>query len=76
MPILNGIYADTAFDTKEVLQADLNIANNFLYRQKGQLKLDNTIIEEFLPILLTSVLSNDEVHCPIYFKTMIWASVQ
>ena len=32
--------------------------NDFLYRQKGQLKLDNTIIEEFLPILLTSVLSD------------------
>ncbi len=32
--------------------------NNFLYRQKGQLKLDNSIIEEFLPILLTSALSN------------------
>ena len=32
--------------------------NNFLYRQKGQLKLDNTIIEEFLPILLTSALSD------------------
>lgn len=27
--------------------------NDFLYRQKGQLKLDNTIIEEFLPRLLT-----------------------
>ncbi|MGQ4809784.1 hypothetical protein NKDENANG_03215 [Candidatus Entotheonellaceae bacterium PAL068K] len=25
---------------------------NFLYRQKGQLKLDNTILEEFLPQLL------------------------
>jgi len=25
---------------------------DFLYRQKGQLKLDNTIIEEFLPILV------------------------
>lgn len=24
--------------------------NDFLYRQKGQLKLDNTILEEFLPI--------------------------
>ncbi|ONI39238.1 restriction endonuclease [Candidatus Epulonipiscium fishelsonii] len=24
--------------------------NDFLYRQKGQLKLDNTVIEEFLPI--------------------------
>ncbi len=26
--------------------------NDFLYRQKGQLKLDNTIIEEFLPYLI------------------------
>lgn len=26
--------------------------NNFLYRQKGQLKLDNTVIEEFLPHLI------------------------
>ncbi|MBF2017793.1 MAG: Bpu10I family restriction endonuclease [Rivularia sp. T60_A2020_040] len=26
--------------------------NNFLYRQKGQLKLDNTILEEFLPQLV------------------------
>ena len=32
--------------------------NNFLHRQKGQLKLDNTVIEEFLPILLTSALSD------------------
>jgi hypothetical protein len=29
--------------------------DNFLYRQKGQLKLDNSIIEEFLPILVTTV---------------------
>ena len=27
--------------------------NDFLYRQKGQLKLDNSIIEEFLPWLLS-----------------------
>lgn len=32
--------------------------NNFLYRQKGQLKLDNTVIEEFLPIFLTTALSD------------------
>lgn len=32
--------------------------DNFLYRQKGQLKLDNTIIEEFLPLLLTKALSS------------------
>lgn len=32
---------------------------DFLYRQKGQLKLDNTIIEEFLPILVTSTLKSE-----------------
>lgn len=31
--------------------------NDFLYRQKGQLKLDNTIIEEFLPLLVTTALA-------------------
>jgi hypothetical protein len=29
--------------------------DDFLYRQKGQLKLDNSIIEEFLPVLVTTV---------------------
>jgi hypothetical protein len=29
-----------------------NSSEDFLYRQKGQLKLDNTILEEFLPHLL------------------------
>jgi len=33
--------------------------NDFLYRQKGQLKLDNTVIEEFLPIFITKVLKSD-----------------
>ncbi|MEC4895846.1 MAG: Bpu10I family restriction endonuclease [Oscillatoria sp. PMC 1051.18] len=33
--------------------------NNFLYRQKGQLKLDNTILEEFLPRLLGSNLISE-----------------
>lgn len=32
---------------------------NFLYRQKGQLKLDNTILEEFLPLLMIKILSNE-----------------
>jgi hypothetical protein len=31
-------------------------ADDFLYRQKGQLKLDNTIIEEFLPYLVTKTI--------------------
>ena len=30
--------------------------NDFLYRQKGQLKLDNTVIEEFLPHLISKSL--------------------
>lgn len=37
---------DTIFDSE----------NDFLYRQKGQLKLDNTVIEEFLPHLITKCL--------------------
>ena len=32
---------------------------NFLYRQKGQLKLDNTILEEFLPLLVTAALGDE-----------------
>ncbi len=32
--------------------------DNFLYRQKGQLKLDNTILEEFLPRLFDQRLVN------------------
>lgn len=50
--LLNGykrhIEVDLIFDSGE----------DFLYRQKGQLKLDNTIIEEFLPILVTISLEN------------------
>ena len=37
---------DTIFDSE----------SDFLYRQKGQLKLDNTIIEEFLPHLISKAL--------------------
>lgn len=33
---------------------------DFLYRQKGQLKLDNTITEEFMSILAQKCLSNEE----------------
>ncbi len=34
------------------LEVIFDSPGNFLYRQKGQLKLDNTIIEEFLPHLI------------------------
>ncbi|MCT7970200.1 Bpu10I family restriction endonuclease [Laspinema sp. D1] len=39
---------------KRFIELDLifDSSNNFLYRQKGQLKLDNTILEEFLPQLI------------------------
>lgn len=31
-------------------------SNDFIYRQKGQLKIDNSIIEEFLPKLINPIL--------------------
>lgn len=39
---------------KRFIELDLifDSPDNFLYRQKGQLKLDNTILEEFLPQLV------------------------
>jgi len=39
---------------KKYIELDLifNSQEDFLYRQKGQLKLDNTILEEFLPWLV------------------------
>lgn len=38
---------------KQHVELDLifDAGGDFLYRQKGQLKLDNTILEEFLPYL-------------------------
>ena len=38
---------------KNFVEIDIifNSKDDFLYRQKGQLKLDNSILEEFLPIL-------------------------
>lgn len=34
---------------------------DFLYRQKGQLKIDNTIMEEFLPYMIKEALIKDNV---------------
>lgn len=33
--------------------------NDFLYRQKGQLKLDNTVLEEFLPIFVNKCFGSE-----------------
>jgi len=43
----NYIEIDLIFESKE----------DFLYRQKGQLKLDNTILEEYLPLLVNSIFN-------------------
>ena len=42
---------------KKAVELDLvfDSAHDFLYRQKGQLKLDNTVLEEFLPRLVGRV---------------------
>ena len=42
---------------KNFIEIDLIFCSNedFLYRQKGQLKLDNTILEEFLPIFVNCI---------------------
>lgn len=37
------------------LEVVFDSADDFLYRQKGQLKLDNTVVEEFLPHLVAKV---------------------
>ncbi|MDR0668914.1 MAG: Bpu10I family restriction endonuclease [Treponema sp.] len=41
-------------DYKNHIELDLIFSSHedFLYRQKGQLKLDNTVLEEFLPLLV------------------------
>lgn len=38
---------------------------DFLYRQKGQLKLDNTVIEEFLPIFVRKCIVKEFGRCDI-----------
>jgi len=48
---------------KKYIDVDLifDSPNDFLYRQKGQLKLDNSIIEEFLPRLVYPFVPTDIV---------------
>lgn len=55
--LLSGL-VDALNSYKNSVELDLIFDSNddFLYRQKGQLKLDNTILEEFLPRLFDSRL--------------------
>lgn len=56
---------DVIFDSPE----------DFLYRQKGQLKLDNSIIEEFLPHLVEKTLSPALVNEMIIGPTSCFSAV-
>jgi hypothetical protein len=51
--------------------------DDFLYRQKGQLKLDNSIIEEFLPILVTTIFADSLNNKELFFgPTQCFSSLQ
>jgi hypothetical protein len=50
------VEATNAYKTCIELNLIFDSPEDFLYRQKGQLKLDNTIIEEFLPHLMIGSL--------------------
>jgi hypothetical protein len=70
---------------KKYIDLDLifDSPDDFLYRQKGQLKLDNTVIEEFVPILarkcismkysdgLLSIGPQTATYSSIYFNTSV-----
>ena len=52
---------------KKSIDLDLvfDSSNDFLYRQKGQLKLDNTVLEEFMPWLVGRVFYDRLTECGI-----------
>jgi hypothetical protein len=73
---INEIVADDITELVEELLKELNryksyididlifdSPNDFLYRQKGQLKLDNTVIEEFLPVLVKRCIEMKSYDC-------------
>lgn len=57
------------------LYLDLNLIfdseEDFLYRQKGQLKLDNTVIEEFMPIFVKKCIEKVEGSCNVEVSSQI-----
>ena len=42
---------------------------DFLYRQKGQLKLDNTVLEEFLPIFIRKCIEKEFGVCKFFINS-------
>lgn len=58
--ILNGCVSLFNIYKKYIdLDVIFDSPSDFIYRQKGQLKLDNTVIEEFLPILVGRYFENE-----------------
>ena len=81
---LKGINAETVDELVEKLVTELNTYKNyidinlifdseedFLYRQKRQLKLDNTVIEEFMPIFVKKCVEKVEENCDIEISSQI-----
>lgn len=66
-------------DYKYYIDVDLiyDSSEDFLYRQKGQLKLDNTVIEEFLPIFVKKCIEKKFGTCELTIssQTPIFSSV-
>lgn len=60
-------------DYKFYIDVDLifDSTEDFLYRQKGQLKLDNTVMEEFLPIFVRKCLIKEFGHCDLNIGSQI-----
>ncbi len=50
-----------AIDVELIFDSD----NDFLYRQKGQLKLDNSVIEEFLPRIIHPSIIPEIANCDV-----------
>ncbi|EJF51843.1 Bpu10I restriction endonuclease [Saprospira grandis DSM 2844] len=82
--IIKGL-VDLLNEYKYFIDFELIFSSNddFLYRQKGQLKLDNTVIEEFLPILVQKAFPelNDQIELgprkcfsAVYFKSSLTSS--
>ena len=44
---------------------------DFLYRQKGQLKLDNTVLEEFMPIFVRKCIEKVQGSCNVEVSSQI-----
>lgn len=60
-------------DYKLYIDVDLifDSTEDFLYRQKGQLKLDNTVIEEFMPIFVRKCIEHEYGTCDVEVGSQI-----